>query len=158
VAEPGTISPPPSHQDAPCLSSDLAAGCACRGIRNQIWKHHKDNPLFDVAEMVPFAYDENMRRSQFCLCPLGWAAWSPCIMESLQQGCILVVISDKHQPARPRLHRLARHHRARSQEGRAAPGRNSVRHPHGKRSAQQPWLEMQVNSKWGRAAQKVSVC
>jgi hypothetical protein len=63
-------------------------------VRYQIWKHHKDNPLFDVAEMVPFAYYEDMRRSLFCLCPLGWAPWSPRIVESLQQGCIPVVISD----------------------------------------------------------------
>lgn len=44
--------------------------------------------------MVPFAYYEDMRRSVFCLCPLGWAPWSPRIVESLQQGCIPVIISD----------------------------------------------------------------
>lgn len=35
-----------------------------------------------------------MKRATFCLCPLGWAPWSPRIFESVQIGCIPVIIAD----------------------------------------------------------------
>lgn len=35
-----------------------------------------------------------MLRSTFCLCPLGWALWSPRIAESVLAGCIPVIIAD----------------------------------------------------------------
>jgi hypothetical protein len=35
-----------------------------------------------------------MVKATFCLCPLGWAPWSPRIFESVQIGCIPVIIAD----------------------------------------------------------------
>lgn len=40
------------------------------------------------------AYVREMRRSIFCLCPLGHATWSSRIYESIASGCIPVIIGD----------------------------------------------------------------
>merc|ERR1711939_803933 len=42
-------------------------------------------------------YVADMRRSVFCLCPRGFAVWSPRIFESLVAGCIPVIIADEIQ-------------------------------------------------------------
>jgi hypothetical protein len=39
-------------------------------------------------------YRSEMARSLFCLCPLGWAPWSPRLVESVLLGCIPVIIAD----------------------------------------------------------------
>ncbi len=40
-----------------------------------------------------------MRRSTFCLCPRGFAVWSPRIYESVLAGCIPVIMADNmHLP------------------------------------------------------------
>ena len=39
-------------------------------------------------------YVDTMSRSLFCLCPLGFAVWSPRIYESVIMGCIPVIIGD----------------------------------------------------------------
>jgi hypothetical protein len=35
-----------------------------------------------------------MRRSVFCLCPRGWAPWTPRIVESVLYGCVPVIVAD----------------------------------------------------------------
>ena len=39
-------------------------------------------------------YQSEIARSVFCLCPLGWAPWSPRIVESVALGCVPVIIAD----------------------------------------------------------------
>jgi hypothetical protein len=64
-------------------------------VRAAIWEHYKDNALFDLsAEHTP-GYYEDMMRSIFCLCPLGWAPWSPRLVQAVVLGCIPVVIADE---------------------------------------------------------------
>lgn len=39
-------------------------------------------------------YQSEIIRSVFCLCPLGWAPWSPRLVESVALGCVPVIIAD----------------------------------------------------------------
>ncbi|KAL9256906.1 putative beta-1,4-xylosyltransferase IRX10 [Drosera capensis] len=48
------------------------------------------NPLFDIST----TYYEDMQRAVFCLCPQGWAPWSPRLVEAVIFGCIPVIIAD----------------------------------------------------------------
>ncbi|CAI5477812.1 unnamed protein product [Closterium sp. Yama58-4] len=48
----------------------------------------------DCTPEHPASYYEDMQRSLFCLCPLGWAPWSPRLVESVFFGCIPVIIAD----------------------------------------------------------------
>lgn len=66
----------------------------CRGARAAIWENFKDNPLFDISKEHPTTYYEDMQRAIFCLCPLGWAPWSPRLVEGVIFGCIPVIIAD----------------------------------------------------------------
>ncbi|MCO5594804.1 hypothetical protein L7F22_048838 [Adiantum nelumboides] len=65
-----------------------------RGIRAAMWEQYKDNALFDISSEHPATYYEDIQRSIFCLCPLGWAPWSPRIVEAVVFGCIPVIIAD----------------------------------------------------------------
>eukprot|EP00250_Pteridium_aquilinum_P014572 c22068_g1_i4 orf=250-1491(+) len=69
-------------------------GYYARGLRAAIWETYKDNPLFDLSSEHPATYYEDMQRSIFCLCPLGWAPWSPRLVEAVVFGCIPVIIAD----------------------------------------------------------------
>lgn len=75
-------------------NNDPEGGYYARGARASVWENFKDNPLFDISASHPASYYEDMQRSVFCLCPLGWAPWSPRIVESLVFGCIPVIIAD----------------------------------------------------------------
>lgn len=66
----------------------------CRGARASVWENFKDNPLFDISTEHPTTYYEDMQRAIFCLCPLGWAPWSPRLVEAVIFGCIPVIIAD----------------------------------------------------------------
>ncbi|KAK4374668.1 hypothetical protein RND71_005345 [Anisodus tanguticus] len=64
------------------------------GARAAVWENFKDNPLFDISTDHPTTYYEDMQRAIFCLCPLGWAPWSPRLVEAVIFGCIPVIIAD----------------------------------------------------------------
>ncbi|MBA0861978.1 hypothetical protein Goshw_003127 [Gossypium schwendimanii] len=65
-----------------------------RGARAAVWENFKSNPLFDISTEHPTTYYEDMQRAIFCLCPLGWAPWSPRLVEAVVFGCIPVIIAD----------------------------------------------------------------
>ncbi|KAH7278958.1 hypothetical protein KP509_38G066100 [Ceratopteris richardii] len=65
-----------------------------RGVRATIWEKYRNHSLFDMSSDHPTTYYEEMQRSIFCLCPLGWAPWSPRIVEAVVFGCIPVIIAD----------------------------------------------------------------
>ncbi|URE21067.1 Exostosin family [Musa troglodytarum] len=62
--------------------------------RASLWKTFKNNPLFDISTEHPPTYYEDMQQAVFCLCPLGWAPWSPGLVEAVIFGCIPVIIAD----------------------------------------------------------------
>uniref|UniRef100_A0A0D3EY41 Exostosin GT47 domain-containing protein n=1 Tax=Oryza barthii TaxID=65489 RepID=A0A0D3EY41_9ORYZ len=75
-------------------SNDPEGGYYARGARASVWENFKNNPLFDISTDHPPTYYEDMQRSVFCLCPLGWAPWSPRLVEAVVFGCIPVIIAD----------------------------------------------------------------
>ncbi|VFQ91001.1 unnamed protein product [Cuscuta campestris] len=43
-------------------------------------------------------YIEYMKRSKYCICPRGFAVFSPRVVESINYGCVPVIISDDYVP------------------------------------------------------------
>nr|ACN31576.1 unknown [Zea mays] len=76
------------------MGNDPEGGYYARGARASVWENFKDNPLFDISTEHPATYYEDMQRAIFCLCPLGWAPWSPRLVEAVVFGCIPVIIAD----------------------------------------------------------------
>lgn len=76
------------------VNNDPEGGYYARGARAAVWENFKDNPLFDISTDHPTTYYEDMQRAVFCLCPLGWAPWSPRLVEAVVFGCIPVIIAD----------------------------------------------------------------
>ncbi|KAK6262044.1 hypothetical protein QUC31_007860 [Theobroma cacao] len=76
------------------VGNDPEGGYYARGARAAVWENFKDNPLFDISTEHPTTYYEDMQRAVFCLCPLGWAPWSPRLVEAVIFGCIPVIIAD----------------------------------------------------------------
>lgn len=76
------------------VGNDPEGGYYARGVRASIWENFKNNPLFDLSTQHPATYYEDMQRAIFCLCPLGWAPWSPRLVEAVVFGCIPVIIAD----------------------------------------------------------------
>jgi hypothetical protein len=76
------------------VGNDPEGGYYARGARAAVWENFKDNPLFDISTEHPTTYYEDMQRAIFCLCPLGWAPWSPRVVEAVIFGCIPVIIAD----------------------------------------------------------------
>ncbi|KAI4988990.1 probable glucuronosyltransferase Os02g0520750 [Hordeum vulgare subsp. vulgare] len=74
--------------------NDPEGGYYARGARASLWENFKNNPLFDISTEHPATYYEDMQRAVFCLCPLGWAPWSPRLVEAVVFGCIPVIIAD----------------------------------------------------------------
>ncbi|CAM0149628.1 unnamed protein product [Urochloa decumbens] len=65
-----------------------------RGARAEVWENFRSSPVFDISAERPGTYYEDMQRAVFCLCPLGWAPWSPRLVEAVVFGCVPVVVAD----------------------------------------------------------------
>ncbi|XP_073525484.1 uncharacterized protein [Phyllobates terribilis] len=65
-----------------------------RGVRTKIWEHFNRDMRFYLRRKRFAGYQSEMARSVFCLCPLGWAPWSPRLVESVALGCVPVIIAD----------------------------------------------------------------
>ena len=65
-----------------------------RGVRSMIWRRFRHNHRFFIERSRSPDYHLEISRSVFCLCPLGWAPWSPRIVEAVIFGCVPVIIAD----------------------------------------------------------------
>ncbi|KAL6226274.1 hypothetical protein ACLB2K_000237 [Fragaria x ananassa] len=88
-----TLGQPPSNRS---ILGFFAGGKAHGDIRPLLFEHweNKDDEIL-VYEKVP-DYNKMMEQSKFCLCPSGWEVASPRIIESLQAGCVPMIISDNY--------------------------------------------------------------
>ena len=59
-----------------------------------IWRKFNGDRRFYLRRHRFAGYQSEIARSVFCLCPLGWAPWSPRLVESVALGCVPVVIAD----------------------------------------------------------------
>ncbi|KAG0484420.1 hypothetical protein HPP92_008299 [Vanilla planifolia] len=65
-----------------------------RKVRTEIWNKYSGNRRFYLRRHRYDGYQSEIARSVFCLCPLGWAPWSPRLVESVALGCVPVIIAD----------------------------------------------------------------
>lgn len=65
-----------------------------KAVRTKIWDHFNRDRRFYLRRHRFAGYQSEIARSVFCLCPLGWAPWSPRLVESVALGCVPVVIAD----------------------------------------------------------------
>ncbi|KAH9326165.1 hypothetical protein KI387_006343, partial [Taxus chinensis] len=65
-----------------------------KGVRTAIWQKFGHSRKFYIKRKRFEGYQSEILRSVFCLCPLGWAPWSPRIVESVALGCVPVIIAD----------------------------------------------------------------
>uniref|UniRef100_A0ACD5WQP1 Uncharacterized protein n=1 Tax=Avena sativa TaxID=4498 RepID=A0ACD5WQP1_AVESA len=63
-------------------------------VRTELLQRYGRNSKFYLKRKRYNDYRSEMARSIFCLCPLGWAPWSPRLVESVLLGCIPVIIAD----------------------------------------------------------------
>lgn len=63
-------------------------------VRTELLQRYGRNSKFYLKRKRYDNYRSEMARSLFCLCPLGWAPWSPRLVESVLLGCIPVIIAD----------------------------------------------------------------
>lgn len=63
-------------------------------MRTKIWHKYNLNRKFYLKRTRFAGYQSEIARSVFCLCPLGWAPWSPRLVESVALGCVPVIIAD----------------------------------------------------------------
>ncbi|KAL2331994.1 hypothetical protein Fmac_019575 [Flemingia macrophylla] len=64
-------------------------------VRTEIWRKFSSDRRFYLRRHRFGGYLSEIARSVFCLCPLGWAPWSPRLVESVALGCVPVVIADE---------------------------------------------------------------
>ncbi|GAB4834084.1 hypothetical protein Ancab_032338 [Ancistrocladus abbreviatus] len=65
-----------------------------KAVRTKIWNKFNKDRRFYLRRHRFSGYPSEIVRSVFCLCPLGWAPWSPRLVESVALGCIPVIIAD----------------------------------------------------------------
>ncbi|KMZ69151.1 pectin beta-glucuronyltransferase, family GT47 [Zostera marina] len=63
-------------------------------VRTEILRRYETNPKFYIKRKRYDGFRSEIARSVFCLCPRGWAPWSPRLVESVILGCIPVIIAD----------------------------------------------------------------
>ncbi|KAL5565795.1 hypothetical protein UlMin_028959 [Ulmus minor] len=63
-------------------------------VRTHIWRKYGGDWRFYLQRQRFAGYQSEIVRSKFCLCPLGWAPWSPRLVESVALGCVPVIIAD----------------------------------------------------------------
>ncbi|KAL3849538.1 hypothetical protein ACJIZ3_011420 [Penstemon smallii] len=63
-------------------------------VRTMIWRKYGNDRRFYLRRERFAGYQSEIVRSTFCLCPLGWAPWSPRLVESVALGCVPVIIAD----------------------------------------------------------------
>ncbi|XVF05748.1 hypothetical protein REPUB_Repub05bG0199000 [Reevesia pubescens] len=63
-------------------------------VRTEIWRRYNGDRRFYLQRHRFAGYQSEIVRSVFCLCPLGWAPWSPRLVESVALGCVPVIIAD----------------------------------------------------------------
>lgn len=63
-------------------------------VRTVILQKYGNDRRFYLTRHRFAGYQSEILRSTFCLCPLGWAPWSPRLVESVVLGCVPVIIAD----------------------------------------------------------------
>ncbi|CAK9182816.1 unnamed protein product [Ilex paraguariensis] len=63
-------------------------------VRTMILQKYGGDRRFYLKRHRFAGYQSEIVRSVFCLCPLGWAPWSPRLVESVVLGCVPVIIAD----------------------------------------------------------------
>lgn len=63
-------------------------------VRTVIWEKYSRDRRFYLRRHRFAGYQSEIVRSVFCLCPLGWAPWSPRLIESVVLGCVPVIVAD----------------------------------------------------------------
>lgn len=63
-------------------------------VRTTIYRKYGSDRRFYLRRHRFAGFQSEIVRSKFCLCPLGWAPWSPRLVESVALGCVPVIIAD----------------------------------------------------------------
>jgi hypothetical protein len=67
-----------------------------KGIRQRLYKLYRDSPGFFMFEGPTDleSYIAELKSSVFCLCPRGYASWSPRFTHAVLSGCVPVLIAE----------------------------------------------------------------